>query len=155
MEKPVAVDAPGVRKVLEAVKKSKEKNLAVGVGLQRHHERSYLETIKRLHDGAIGDIVALRVYWNGTEPWVRPKQPEWTEMQYQMKNWYYFNWLCGDHIVEQHIHNIDVANWVKGKHPVRAEGMGARVRPISAVPASKAPMARSGVSAKRAPIRTR
>jgi predicted dehydrogenase len=126
MEKPVAVDAPGVRAVLEATRKAKERNLAVGVGLQRHHQASYLETIKRLQDGAIGDMVAARVYWNGAGVWVHPRQPEQTEMEYQMRNWYYFNWLCGDHIVEQHIHNIDVINWLKGKYPIRAEGMGGR-----------------------------
>ncbi|MBX7073500.1 MAG: Gfo/Idh/MocA family oxidoreductase [Pirellulales bacterium] len=126
MEKPVAVDAPGVRAVLEATRKAKEKNLGVGVGLQRHHQNSYIETIKRLQDGAIGDMVAARVYWNGAGLWVHPRKPEQTEMEYQMRNWYYFNWLCGDHIVEQHIHNMDVINWLKGKYPVRAQGMGGR-----------------------------
>jgi myo-inositol 2-dehydrogenase/D-chiro-inositol 1-dehydrogenase len=126
MEKPVAVDAPGVRAVLEAARQAKEKNLGVGVGLQRHHQNSYLETIKRLQDGAIGDMIAARVYWNGAGLWVHPRKPEQTEMEYQMRNWYYFNWLCGDHIVEQHIHNIDVINWLKGKYPIRAQGMGGR-----------------------------
>lgn len=126
MEKPVAVDAPGVRTVLEAARKSKEKNLAVGVGLQRHHQRSYIETIKRLQDGEIGDMIAARVYWNGAGLWVHPRQPDQNEMQYQMRNWYYFNWLCGDHIVEQHIHNMDVINWLKNGYPVRAQGMGGR-----------------------------
>jgi predicted dehydrogenase len=126
MEKPVAVDAPGVRSVLESTRKAKEKNLGVGVGLQRHHQNSYLETIKRLQDGAIGDIVCARVYWNMGSLWVHPRKPEQTEMEYQMRNWYYFNWLSGDHIVEQHIHNIDVINWLLGKYPVRAEGMGGR-----------------------------
>lgn len=126
MEKPVAVDAPGVRAVLEAAKKAKEKNLGVGVGLQRHHQKGYIETIKRLKDGAIGDIICMRAYWNNPGVWVHPRQPGETDMQYQMRNWYYFNWLCGDHIVEQHIHNLDVINWLKGAQPVRAEGMGGR-----------------------------
>ena len=126
MEKPVAVDAPGVRRVLKAAKASKEAGLKVGVGLQRHHSAMYNETIQRIHDGAIGDVVALRVYWNGSGVWVRARKPEQTEMEYQMRNWYYFNWLCGDHIVEQHIHNIDVGNWVKGGHPVEAQGQGGR-----------------------------
>jgi predicted dehydrogenase len=126
MEKPVAVDAPGVRKVLESARIAKEKGLAVGVGLQRHHQQHYVETIKRLQDGAIGDILLTRVYWNGNSPWVRNRLPEQTEMEYQMRNWYYFNWLCGDHIVEQHIHNLDVSNWLKDAHPVSANGMGGR-----------------------------
>lgn len=125
-EKPVAVDAPGVRSVIATAQKAKEKNLAIGVGLQRHHQNDYLETIKRLQDGAIGDMVAARVYWNGAGVWVRDRQPEQTEMEYQMRNWYYFNWLCGDHIVEQHIHNLDVINWLKGAYPTQCQGMGGR-----------------------------
>jgi myo-inositol 2-dehydrogenase / D-chiro-inositol 1-dehydrogenase len=133
MEKPVAVDGPGVRKVLAAAEEAKKKNLKVAVGLQRHHQKPYLETVKRLHDGAIGDIVAMRAYWNGAGVWVRPRKdleeklgrvP--TEMEYQMYNWYYFVWLCGDHINEQHIHNLDVINWVKQAHPIKAWGMGGR-----------------------------
>ena len=126
MEKPVAVDAPGVRRVLAANEIAKEKNLMVAVGLQRHHEPKYIETIKRLQDGAIGDILATRVYWNGGGLWMRPRKPEMTEMEWQMRNWYYFNWLCGDHIVEQHIHNLDVSNWLRGMTPAEASGMGGR-----------------------------
>lgn len=126
MEKPVAVDAVGVRTVLAAAEEAKKKNLGVGVGLQRRHEVSYLETIKRLQEGAIGDIHTARVYWNGGGVWVRPRQEGQTEMEYQMRNWYYFNWLCGDHIVEQHIHNLDVINWLKGAYPVSAHGLGGR-----------------------------
>lgn len=126
MEKPVAVDAPGVRKVLAAAEEAKRKNLKVGVGLQRHHQLGYIETIKRLQDGAIGDIVSMRCYWNGSGVWIRERQPNQTEMEYQMRNWYYFVWLCGDHITEQHIHNLDVINWVKNAYPVRAQGMGGR-----------------------------
>ncbi len=131
MEKPVAVDAPGVRKVLAAAKIAKEKNLKVGVGLQRHHQTGYIESLKRLHDGAIGDIVATRAYWNGNTPWCHTRAElekqygrKLTEMEYQMRNWYYFVWICGDHIVEQHIHNLDVINWIKGGHPVKARGNG-------------------------------
>lgn len=128
MEKPVAVDAPGVRQVLKANELAKEKKLKVGVGLQRHHEASYLETIKRLQDGMIGDFVAFRAYWNGGGVWEPPLKREdaKSEMEYQLRNWYYYNWLCGDHIVEQHIHNLDVCNWVLGKTPIRANGMGGR-----------------------------
>jgi myo-inositol 2-dehydrogenase/D-chiro-inositol 1-dehydrogenase len=124
MEKPVAVDPAGVRKVLEATQRAKEANLAVAVGLQRRHERAYMATVKALQDGAIGDIVLARAYWNGETPWVKNRQDNWTEMEYQMRNWYYFNWLCGDHIVEQHIHNLDVINWIKNAYPVKAQGQG-------------------------------
>jgi predicted dehydrogenase len=133
MEKPVAVDAPGVRRVLAAAEEAKKKKLKVGVGLQRHHQLVYLETMKRLEEGAIGDIVSMRAYWDDAGVWVRSRKdladklgrvP--TEMEYQMHNWYYFNWLSGDHINEQHIHNLDVINWVKRGHPVRAQGMGGR-----------------------------
>lgn len=126
MEKPVAVDGPGIRRVLAAGKRANEKGLKVGVGLQRHHDSRYQETIKRIHDGAIGDIVLLRAYWNSGGVWVRPREAGQSEMEYQMRNWYYFNWLCGDHIVEQHIHNLDVCNWVMGGFPVKAQGQGGR-----------------------------
>ncbi len=126
MEKPVAVDAAGVRKVVEVAKLAKEKNRAVAVGLQRHHEPIYKETMQRLHDGAIGRIVATRCYWNGAGVWERPRVDGQTEMEYQMRNWYYFNWLCGDHITEQHIHNLDVINWLMKGYPVRAQGQGGR-----------------------------
>jgi predicted dehydrogenase len=126
-EKPMAVDAPGIRRVQAANEQAKQKNLMVAVGLQRRHDPRYIEAVKRLQDGAIGDILYTRVYWNSGGLWVRPRQPQQTEMEYQMRNWYYFNWLCGDHIVEQHIHNIDVGNWVRGDiHPVEAQGMGGR-----------------------------
>ena len=126
MEKPVAVDSIGVRKVLDMNKIAKTKNLAVAVGLQRHHEPIYIETVKRLQDGEIGRIVATRAYWNGDSPWVRPRKDGQTEMEYQMRNWYYFNWLCGDHINEQHIHNLDVINWLMDGPPTKAQGQGGR-----------------------------
>jgi myo-inositol 2-dehydrogenase / D-chiro-inositol 1-dehydrogenase len=127
MEKPVATDAPGIRKVLAAAEISKQKNLKVVVGLQRHYQTSYLETYDRvITQKMIGDIVSARVYWNNDGVWVKPREPKMTEMEYQMRNWYYFVWLCGDHICEQHIHNIDVVNWFKGGHPTEAQGMGGR-----------------------------
>ncbi|QDV07170.1 Inositol 2-dehydrogenase [Planctomycetes bacterium Poly30] len=127
MEKPVAVDGPGIRQVLAAADAAKAKNLCVGVGLQRHHSYKYQETIKAIEDGAIGRPVMARVYWNSAGVWVRPREADQTEMTYQMRNWYYFNWLCGDHIVEQHIHNLDVGNWMMGGVPVKAQGMGGRL----------------------------
>ncbi len=126
LEKPLAVDARGVRQVLEVNRKAKEKKLAVAVGIQRRHERLYQETIRRLQDGAIGNILTARVYWNSEGVWTRPRKAGQTEMEYQMRNWYYFNWLCGDHIVEQHIHNLDVINWLKKAYPASAHGIGGR-----------------------------
>ena len=126
MEKPVATDISGIKKILKAGKKAKEKRLNVVVGLQRHYQKNY-KTIKSLIDrGKIGDIVSGQVYWNSGGVWVRPREKGQTELEYQMRNWYYFNWLCGDHIVEQHIHNIDVANWFIGSTPISAQGMGGR-----------------------------
>ncbi|MFP6752299.1 MAG: Gfo/Idh/MocA family oxidoreductase [Pirellulaceae bacterium] len=127
MEKPVATDAPGVRRVLEANKIAKEKGLAVQVGLQRRHEVAYRETMMKIkEEGLIGDIILTRAYWNSGGVWVRPRQEKQTELEYQMRNWYYFNWLCGDHIDEQHIHNIDVINWLMDGFPVTAQGQGGR-----------------------------
>jgi predicted dehydrogenase len=126
MEKPVATDVAGIKKVMAAADVAKHKNLNVVVGLQRHYQRSYQETYKRIKRGAIGDIVSGQVYWNSGGVWVRPRKDNMTEMEYQMRNWYYFNWLCGDHILEQHIHNIDVANWFIGEYPTQAQGMGGR-----------------------------
>lgn len=126
MEKPVAVDSPGIRKVLAAAEIAKQKKLNVVVGLQRRYQTNYRETLKRIEDGAIGDVVSGQVYWNSGGVWVNPRKPNQTEMEHQMRNWYYFNWLCGDHIVEQHVHNIDIANWVKNAYPVSIQGTGSR-----------------------------
>jgi myo-inositol 2-dehydrogenase/D-chiro-inositol 1-dehydrogenase len=127
LEKPVATDAHGIRRVLAAAEIAKSKKLNVVAGLQRRYQANYIETINRIQDGAIGDIFGGQVYWNDGGVWVKPREAGQTEMEYQMRNWYYFNWLCGDHIVEQHVHNIDVANWVKGSYPVKAEGTGGRM----------------------------
>jgi len=123
-EKPVAVDAPGVRKFLAANEEAKQKGLAVAIGLQRRHERAYMDMVKALQDGAIGDIILARAYWNGRKPWFKTRQEGQTEMEYQMRNWYNFVWVCGDHIVEQHIHNLDVINWIKNDYPATAQGQG-------------------------------
>ena len=126
MEKPVCVDAYGAQKVLEVAKMADEKKLKVVVGLQRHYQESYRESIKRLQDGEIGEIISANIYWNGGAIWHRERQPGTTEMQFQVHNWYHFNWLSGDHIAEQHVHNIDVANWFIGALPISAQGMGGR-----------------------------
>jgi predicted dehydrogenase len=133
MEKPVCVDAHGFNKVIEAAKIADQKNLKVVVGLQRHYQNVYLEAFKKIHEEKmIGEIISAQGWWNGTRPWIVAREPGWTEMEYQMRNWYHFNWLCGDHISEQHVHNIDVVNWFisgdskMGGHPVSAQGMGGR-----------------------------
>jgi predicted dehydrogenase len=131
MEKPVAVDAPGVRKVIEMAKVADEKNLKVVVGLQRRYQNCYLDALKQVKEqNIIGDIVSGQVYWNGGGIWFRDKQPGQSELMYQINNWYFFTWLCGDHINEQHIHNIDVANWFIGGHPESAQGMGGRMQRV-------------------------
>lgn len=124
MEKPVATDPAGVQRVLAAAAIAKQKKLNVVVGLQRHYQNSYRELFKR--KDLIGDITSAQAWWNNDGVWVHPRKDGQTEMEYQMRNWYYFNWLCGDHITEQHIHNIDVINWFKGGYPVKAQGMGGR-----------------------------
>ena len=126
MEKPVATDPVGIKKVLETAAIAKQKKLNVVVGLQRHYQNSYREMYKRLKEGMIGDIVSAQAWWDNEGVWVNPRKPGQTEMEYQMRNWYYFTWICGDHIVEQHIHNLDVINWFKGGYPVKAQGMGGR-----------------------------
>lgn len=125
MEKPCCVDGPGYRTLIETSKLADEKNLFVAVGLQRRHEPRYMDTVKRLQDGELGRIQLLRVYWNGGGIWNRGREEGMTEIQYQVHNWYHFCWLSGDNITEQHIHNLDIGNWVMGdEHPVEANGMG-------------------------------
>jgi myo-inositol 2-dehydrogenase / D-chiro-inositol 1-dehydrogenase len=125
-EKPVAVDGPGIRKVLALYEEANAKGLGIAAGTQRRHQTGYIETLKRIQDGAIGRIVAARCAWNQGSLWKKDRQPAWTDVEWQMRNWLYFTWLSGDHIVEQHVHNIDVVNWAMGTHPVAAHGMGGR-----------------------------
>ena len=125
-EKPVGVDGPGIRMMYAAGEESKKKGLKIAAGTQRRHHAPYIETVKRIHDGAIGDVTALRAYWVNTGPiWHRGMKGD-TDLERMIRNWYHYIWLCGDHVVEQHIHNLDVCNWVAGAHPVKAWGMGAR-----------------------------
>ncbi|MBI5865135.1 MAG: Gfo/Idh/MocA family oxidoreductase, partial [Planctomycetes bacterium] len=126
MEKPVAVDPIGARSVIDSAELASQQGLGIVAGTQRRHEASYIETMKRIHDGAIGKIVAAQCYWNQEGLWVNKKQPNWSDMEWQCRNWLYFSWLSGDHIVEQHVHNIDVINWALQATPVKCVGMGGR-----------------------------
>jgi predicted dehydrogenase len=120
IEKPVAVDAPGVRMIMAAGDLARTRGLGIAAGTQRRHDRGYQETIKRIHDGAIGDIVYAKCYWNGGQIWVIDREAGWSDLEWQFRNWNYFTWLGGDHIVEQHVHNLDVMNWALKAHPVKA-----------------------------------
>lgn len=130
MEKPVAVDPAGIRSVLASSEEAKRKGLAIVAGTQRRHQPSYIEVMKRVRDGAIGEVLAGEAYWNGGcvrhYGFYHERQPGWTDMEYVLRNWYYYSWLSGDHIVEQHVHNLDVINWAMGSPPVEALSCGGR-----------------------------
>ncbi len=126
-EKPMAVDAPGVRRVLAAGEKARQKNLSFISGFETRYSDSAREAVKRVHAGEIGDIVAIEGVYNTGPLWHRGRQPNWTEMQFQMRNWYYFTWLSGDHIVEQHVHFLDYVGWLMHEEPpLDAWGYGGR-----------------------------
>ena len=127
-EKPVAVDPVGAHKMMAAGKLADRKELSVAAGTQRRHHFGYMETIKRIHAGEIGEIVSAQCYWNGGQLWHRERQAGWSENEWMHRDWVNWSWLSGDHIVEQHVHNIDVINWALGTHPLRVVGMGGRAR---------------------------
>ena len=126
MEKPVAVDPAGIRKVIDAGARAKQQALSVVAGTQRRHENAYLSLMDRVNNGELGEIVSASCYWNQGGLWVHDRKPEYSDMEWQCRNWLYFTWLSGDHICEQHIHNIDVINWAMDGPPVKATGMGGR-----------------------------
>ena len=134
MEKPVCVDAFGAQLCLAAAKMADEKKLKVVVGLQRRYDQKYRETVAKIREGLAGDIIGGQVYWNGAGIWYRNRKPEMTETEFQVYNWYHFNWLCGDHICEQHVHNIDVANWVLDRLPESAYGVGGKQNRVPGQP---------------------
>ncbi|MBA3439067.1 MAG: Gfo/Idh/MocA family oxidoreductase [Pyrinomonadaceae bacterium] len=125
-EKPIAVDGPGVRTCLAVAEDAKAKGIGVAAGTQNRHKTGYLQTMKLIHDGAIGPVLAARCYFNTGTLWMFPREPNWSDAEWQMRNWYYFTYLSGDHIVEQHVHQLDAINWALGSHPVSANGMGGR-----------------------------
>jgi len=129
MEKPVAVDPVGCRSVMASSRQADGIGLCVVTGTQRRHQADYLDTFRRVAAGDIGKMVGGNVYWNGQVPWWRDRRPEWSDMEYMLRDWVNWTWLSGDHIVEQHVHNLDVANWYLGDvHPERAVGFGGRWR---------------------------
>jgi predicted dehydrogenase len=126
-EKPVAVDAPGVRSVLDTCGEAKNKNLSIVSGLCLRFHHGFQEAINRIHGGALGDITALQTNDLRGKLWMFPRQKSWSDMEWQMRDWYYFTWLSGDFNVEQHVHNLDLISWImKGEYPVRAIGTGGR-----------------------------
>ncbi|MHC4541256.1 MAG: Gfo/Idh/MocA family protein [Planctomycetota bacterium] len=134
MEKPVAVCPAGIKRVIEISQQAERKGLAVVAGTQRRHEAKYVETMKRIHDGAIGEIVSAQCYWNMGALWVdraktnwdNYKSGKWSDVEWQIRNWLFTGWLSGDHICEQHVHNIDVINWAFGDLPEQVHGVGGR-----------------------------
>ncbi|MDR0422053.1 MAG: Gfo/Idh/MocA family oxidoreductase [Proteiniphilum sp.] len=131
LEKPICVDAVGYRTIVAASKQAQAKKLTVVTGTQRHHQRSYVESYKMIMDGAIGEITGGAVYWNQSMLWYRERQPQWKDFEYMVRDWVNWKWLSGDHIVEQHVHNIDVFTWFTGLKPLSAVGFGSRQRRVT------------------------
>lgn len=131
LEKPLFVDAVGYRKVIAAGKQAQAKRLSVVTGTQRHHQRNYVESFQKIMDGAIGEITGGVVYWNQNMLWYRDRQPGWNDFEFMVKDWVNWKWLSGDHIIEQHVHNIDVFTWFSGLKPVSATGFGSRQRRVT------------------------
>lgn len=124
LEKPVAVDAPGIRRILTAAEEAKRKGLKVAVGFQRRHKEGFQELVKRIHDGQIGRLLYTRSYADTPLRTGIERKPEWSELEYQLRNWYYFSWLSGDFLVDNLVHGIDISNWIHRGYPVRCHGMG-------------------------------
>ena len=131
MEKPIAVDAKGYRTIMASAKQAQAKNLSVVTGTQRHHERRYVEANKQIQAGLIGEITGGNVYWNQSMLWYRNRQQEWSDMEWMIRDWVNWTWLSGDHIVEQHVHNIDVFLWMSGLKVAKATGFGSRQRRVT------------------------
>lgn len=126
-EKPAATDPNGIRMFIEAAKKAEAKGLTIVAGTQRRHQKSYVDTMKQIQDGAIGEILSARAYWCGTLPFAHDRQEGWSDLEYRLRNWYSYCWVCGDNIVEQHVHNIDIINWAMGGPPAKVMASGGRV----------------------------
>ena len=126
IEKPVSVDGPGTRSIIETGELAKQKNLGIVAGTQYRYMPAYMETIKRIHDGQIGKPLNMEIYFLTGMLWMYPREASWSDMEWQLRNWYYFTWLSGDHIVEQHVHNMDTMCWTMRGHPLKAVAMGGR-----------------------------
>ena len=131
LEKPVAVDAKGYRTMMAAAKQAQAKGLCVVCGTQRHHQRPYVEAFRKIQEGYIGEITGGNVYWNQGMLWYRNREKGWSDMEWMIRDWVNWKWLSGDHIVEQHVHNIDVFLWMSGYKVAKATGFGARHRRIT------------------------
>ena len=131
MEKPLAVDSVGIRSIIASAKKAQAVGLNVVTGTQRRHQEDYIETYKQVANGAIGTPVSARAFWNQNHVWLRTRQEGWDDMTYMLRNWNNFCWLCGDHILDTHVHNIDVINWFLGRQPESAIGYGGRARRLT------------------------
>ncbi len=131
LEKPICVDPKGYRTCVAASKQAEAKGLCVVTGTQRHHQRCYVEAYKKISEGMIGQITSGNVYWNQGMLWYRERQKGWSDMEWMIRDWVNWKWLSGDHIVEQHVHNIDVFLWMSGLKPTRAHAMGSRMRRIT------------------------
>ncbi len=131
MEKPVAVDAPGIRSIIASGEEAKSKRLGIVAGTQRRHQKPYIEIMKRIHGGEAGDIVSGQCYWNQSQLWYRQRKPEWNTMEWMIRDWVNWSWLSGDHVVEQHVHNIDIINWAIGAHPLELVAFGGRHRRVT------------------------
>ena len=131
IEKPCAVDAPGVRSVLATGQKAAAYNLCVVTGTQRRHDRAYQETYNRVSHGAIGQIIGAYARWNGGPLWYCPKKKEWSDMEAMIRDWVNWRWLSGDHICEQHVHNLDAVLWFTGMNPTKVIGSGGRVQKVT------------------------
>ncbi|MDR1332098.1 MAG: Gfo/Idh/MocA family oxidoreductase [Tannerella sp.] len=131
LEKPICVDPVGYRTIIAAAKQAAAKNLCVITGTQRHHQRSYVESYKQIMNGAIGEITGGAVYWNQSMLWSNDRKPEWSDCEWMIRDWVNWTWLSGDHIVEQHVHNLDVFTWFSGLKPVSAVGFGSRQRRLT------------------------
>src|SRR5690554_878174 len=131
MEKPVSVDPVGARQIIATSKKAEQMGLTVVTGTQRRHQRDYIETYRQIASGAIGEFTSAKAWWLQSHVWFRTREEGWSDMEYMMRNWNNFCWLCGDHILDTHVHNIDIINWFMGKHPESAIGFGGRARRIT------------------------
>ena len=130
MEKPAGVDPDGVRSVIESGEMAREKGLSIVAGTQYRRQPSYMESIARIHDGRIGQILSAEEYYLTGPIWLRPRKPGMSDMEWQCRNWYYFTWLSGDQIVEQFVHNIDAINWALQGTPVKCIGSGGRTKRV-------------------------